>query len=81
MTQLLLQSKAIFVDRQDMLDATLLCIKEANHVVLELTDAQSTRFVLELTDAQSTRSIPSSTVTAGGMELHLFAMHLSPSMQ
>lgn len=38
-TQLLLTSKAIFVDGQDMLEAILRCIKEADHIVLELTDA------------------------------------------
>ena len=39
LTQLLLTSKAIFVDGQDMLTATLRCIKKAKHIVLELTDA------------------------------------------
>jgi hypothetical protein len=37
-TQLLLTSKAIFVDGQDMLEAILRCIKEAKYIVLELTD-------------------------------------------
>lgn len=37
-TSLLLQSKAIFVDRQDMLVAVLQCIKDANHTVFQLTD-------------------------------------------
>ena len=38
LTQLLLTSKAIFVDGQDMLTATLRYIKEADHIVLELSD-------------------------------------------
>ena len=38
LTKLLLTSKAIFVDGQDMLTATLRYIKEADHIVLELSD-------------------------------------------
>ena len=69
LTQLLLTSKAIFVDGQDMLTATLQYIKEADQIVLELSDDHINKID------------PDTTVTTGGMEQHQFVMHLSSSMQ